>query len=194
MIKNQKNNQSIYYFENYYYKNNDFQFYKKALLVTAQAIAGWSKDYHAKLFAPKRGLKEIEKKGLLPEQNRDKFVAETIKWLFENSQYEGNITFHLSFNQSEKADKPASFDYADGVCCWCLFLTEEEYQDLQKVWEKHNLPKDLFFHENLMIKAKPSGKTFKSKLSKILGGGYYFSPKEWQNGNKDSGQLIIQDK
>ena len=63
MIKNQKNNQSIYNFENYYFKNNDFQFYKKALFVTARAVASWSEDYQAEILIPKKGFKDTKKHG-----------------------------------------------------------------------------------------------------------------------------------
>lgn len=137
----------LYLQEDYYFRDQkDFPF-RKAVLVTAQAVGVWCNFYRAKLLVPKKGVKEKTREGALPEEKstRDGFIAELVSWIFENSLFEGTFSLHLDTAPIAGTRGPKKFDDSDGHCCWTLDLTSDEFTRVQDSWRAHELPDDLFY-------------------------------------------------
>jgi len=97
-----------------------------------------------------------ERSGRLPEdlEERDRFVAELVDWLFEDSAIEELFCLMLDDEPlpSQGKAKTAKFDHHDDTCCWALNLSEEEFAQVQSSWVEHNLPEDLFCPEHLRVR------------------------------------------
>lgn len=192
----------IYLPEDYYFKynpkNQNFP-YQKAILSTVYKISLDCKYYEAKLLAPKKGVKDRIKQGILPRTDDDKkeFIEKLLGWIWDNSIVD---TFWLILSNEKKDGKitnPKYLQYEGMSCCWSLELSEQKFNQLQKVWKNNNLPEDLFFPEDQLIVAIPKYYEKWSKLRRILfSGTYSFSPKKWKELKKTGKdkEYIIQKK
>ncbi|PIQ78625.1 hypothetical protein COV82_00505 [Candidatus Peregrinibacteria bacterium CG11_big_fil_rev_8_21_14_0_20_46_8] len=158
----------------YFFDTDDFPL-KKAIVVTAKTISQWSTTYEAKIMIPFKGKKEQIRKGTLPASpaERQKFVVELYEWIFANSELSDAFTLML--------DK--KFEHYDDTCCWVLDLTEDEFAELQKVWEEAGLPADLFYSEDKVIEIeKPLGPIarFFTKFGFSFTNTAIYSPKQWE--------------
>lgn len=177
----------------YFFDERDFPL-EKAVLTTALEVSKYSKYYKAKLITPIKGLEEIEKVGILPEdeQERMKFVSEIIEWIFRSSSDKSLFTlllsnFDLRLDKSFMNGDDYKFGHFDDTCCWILNLEQIEFDKLKEAWTKNNLPTDLFYAEDqAVIYEKPIGLI--GKLLKCIGftvsNTQTFSPKEWELENK----------
>jgi len=152
--------------------------------VTAKEIAKYCTYYKAKLIVPQKGVKEKERQGLLPVEEKDKFIEELIGWIFSKSFDLGLFTLILdNLEIGKEKERIAKFAHYDDTCCWVLNLTENEFIKLQNVWKENGLPEDLFYLEDKAIKVViPDGFIgkflarlgFTGETSKI------YSPKRWE--------------
>ncbi len=133
----------------YLQEQEDFPF-RHAVLVTATAIGRWSNHFHAKLIAPKsKHIGLIDKRGRLPlnEQHKETFIADLVRWIFENSFCDELFCLLLDDEPIPKPGKIAKFDHHDDTCCWVINLSEIEFAQLQHIWRTNGLPEDLFYPE-----------------------------------------------
>ena len=120
----------------YFFDQKDFPL-QRAVFVTAKEIAKYCTYYKAKLIVPQKGIKEKERQGLLPVEEKDKFIEELMEWMFSNSLNLGLFTLTLDNLEIGKAkEKVAKFDHHDDTCCWVLNLSEDEFFKLQNVWKE----------------------------------------------------------
>lgn len=126
-----------------YFNKDDFPF-EKAVLITAQAVSRYCQFYQAKIIAPKSGFPNTEKAGGLPSSKKERFVQEVVEWIFANSMPKVWFVLFLDNKVIINTGEACKFDHHDDTCCWALNLTKEEYSTIQKIWQKHQLPLDLF--------------------------------------------------
>ena len=175
----------MFYFPELYYffDQKDFPL-QKAVFVTAKEIAKYCTYYKAKLIVPQKGIKEKERQGLLPVEEKDKFIEELMEWMFSNSLNLGLFTLTLDNLEIGKAkEEVAKFDHHDDTCCWVLNLSEDEFFKLQNVWKENGLPEDLFYLEDKAIKVIiPDGfiGSFLARLGFTGETSKIYSPKRWE--------------
>lgn len=161
----------IYHPEMFYFQETkDFPL-QKAILVTAKAVSSFCYDYYSELIAPKKGIKDKVKQGVLPNDKlvREKLIEEILGWITDNSDFSDLFALFLYGNpRNTKQDECDKFDHHDTTSCWALNLTEEEFAKVQEEWKKNNLPEDLFYNRDLGIQK----------------GWRYYSPKRWEARNK----------
>ena len=161
----------IYHPELYYLQNRpDFPF-DKAFLVTANAVSAWCKYYLAELVAPKKGIKIRSRSGDLPKDKteREDLIEDLYRWMKESSDVPNLFAMFLYGDpRRSKPDECDKFDHHDTTSCWALNLTDTEFTALQKAWEEHDLPTDLFF---------PRDKSIQKGIR-------YYTPKDWEMRNK----------
>lgn len=135
-----------------YFNSENFPF-KKAILVTAQALVGYCEGYKFGGFTSNKKLIMPESKGKFPLTlpEKQKKIKEIIDWLLEDKPgYEQFLLF--MYRKYRKywfftflLNEDVIFNHHDDTCCWVLILTEEEFSKLKKEWKKNNLPEDLFY-------------------------------------------------
>ncbi len=180
----------MHYLPELYYLNHPGEFpFRYAFTVTARTVARWCTHFEARLIMPFRELPDgWERRGELPEdiEERDRFVADLVDWLFDNSACEELFYLMLDDEPLPKQNgfdeyKVAKFDHHDDTCCWVLNLSEEEFAQLQSSWVEHNLPDDLFYPEDLCVCEVRPPTTWLGKLLNLLFGyqcSVYATPKQ----------------
>ncbi len=79
---------------------------------------------------------------------RKAYTEDLLKWIFSNSDSKDLFTLFLYENDEKEKNTPALFDHHDDTCCWGLSLSEERFSLLQRSWQEHSLPTDLFYPSN----------------------------------------------
>jgi len=178
----------IYLAEDYYFKNNKNFPSKKAILITAWEVSLECQYYEAIILAPKRGIKEKVRQGLLPKSSDEKkeFIQQLLNWIWDNSVVN---TYRLVLSNEKEKNKIVNQKYGqyDGTdCCWMLDLSKKEFFELQKTWKNNALPQDIFYPEDKEVVTIPEYYKKWSTLRRILlGGTYSFSPKKWEEMKKE---------
>lgn len=176
----------------YWQDQQDFPF-QKAVLVTAKTVAQWCAYFHTRvLSSSKRSEHLLERKGALPTDTREKeaFVTELLLWLWDHSDVEDVFYFLLDDEPVPQAGKVAKFDHHDDTCCWFLNLTESEFLTLQDAWRNNDLPIDLFYPEQKMIRVPYPGNGWKAKALRLLGVQRCYTPLQWQKDKSTQDRLL----
>ncbi|RCK71855.1 MAG: hypothetical protein ANABAC_2678 [Anaerolineae bacterium] len=179
----------LYLPELYYLQDQpDFPL-SKAIEITAITVSRWCTCFEARLIAPQsKNITPVQKSGRLPEdlQARQQFVGELVEWLLANSNPPDLFYLLLDDQPLPKKDRVARFDHHDDTCCWVLNLSSEEFAELQYAWQAHGLPVDLFYPEEAQICVPYSGKTWRGRLLRWLGGQKCYTPKQWEREKRKS--------
>ena len=168
----------IYQPEEYYFRKRSFPF-KKAMLVTTQTLAQQCRYYKATLLAPKKGVREKERRGelLMTKKEKEAFIAGLFRWIFRNSYVPDLFTLYLNsepITMQKKSTNQLKYNHHDDTCCWTLNLSTKEFTALKKALKKNKLPDDLFFPLNKWVKGEPK------RLFWIFKGETYYTPKQWE--------------
>lgn len=166
----------IYLPERYYFKQSDFPLLK-SLTVIAKALVPLCTYYVATLKVPKKGQKDLEKKGRLSDSNKEKFIENTIIWLSENTDTTFPNLFNLDLSEYEEisGEKVPKFTF-HGIDSFAVNISEEEFDLVQEKLIENNLPEDVLYEESRQVCIPEYfgifGKFFNIKKC--------FSPKEWK--------------
>ncbi|MEI6221468.1 MAG: hypothetical protein WCP97_01760 [bacterium] len=115
---------------------------RKAVTVTAIAVASFCSYYYANVFT----IGDVPKEGKLPQdsQAREKLIESIISWIYGDCASESAFGLHLWEKHPDSEDN-RKFDHPDDTCCWGLELTDSEFKAVQDAWVKNDLPLDLFY-------------------------------------------------
>ncbi len=169
----------LYQAETFYWCDPAFP-WRKAMRVTAAAVARWCRYYYAKLLAGRKECRgDIVRTGLLPEDpsEKDSFLDALFDWIEACSHVS---TFRLILHDEPISDGngDARFAYYEEVDSWFLRLTEREFRELQDAWRSAGLPEDLFSPEEEFFCVPWRGTGFLSRLWRFLGVRKCYSPRE----------------
>ena len=175
----------MFYCPELYYLVNGSDFpYRNTVRVTATTISRWSSYYRAELLAPEsKDIAPTCKSGPLPTNAREKeaFVAELVSWIFESSLLDTLFYLRLDDKPVPKSGGTAKFDHHDDTCCWVLDLSESEFAELQAAWQRHGLPRDLFYPAGQGVCVPFAGTGWMARLFRALGVQSCYTPKQWEN-------------
>ncbi len=141
---------------------------ERAFCVTARAVSKYSYDYSAKLLAPKRGMKDRIRQGVMPQNDheREKLIDDIYSWIAESSYDAGLYSLFLYDKQrNTDPEKCQKFDHHDDTCCCGLNLSDTEFAEVRAAWVQNDLPLDLFYPNLLGVQK----------------GFHYYSPRQWQS-------------
>lgn len=126
---------SFYLPEDYYFVDADAAALHFAARMTARCVARWSDSYAARTLA----LPTHYREGLLPDDPaaRESSIDEVVDWL------ERLVPLYLAGLSLSQGDQ-LLLEQSDGIP-GILALTYEEFAELQKYWEHHGIPKDLYY-------------------------------------------------
>lgn len=182
----------IYSSDNFYFINNKKFPIEKTILVTTKTISKWCRYYKVGLIFAKKGFRNLQKSGKLPENSNEKevFIEDIFRWIYQRSDFKDSFTLFLD-SKPIGVNRLAKFDHHDDSCCWFLNLSENEFNELQEIWKNNNLPIDLFYPSDQSICVIPGGQDWRSKLKRFFGWQYCFSPKQWEQVKKRGEVYII---
>ena len=172
-----------YLAELYYLQDQEGFPFRKAVTVTATAVAHWCGYFYAKIIAPiTKQVEPLERSGSLPEslQEKEAFVAELLQWLFENSIADEPFCLLLDDKPLSQPGVVAKFDHHDDAGCWVLTLSDHEFSELQTRWREEGLPEDLFYPESQGLCIPYPGEGIKSRILRALGVQQCYTPKQWE--------------
>ncbi len=173
------------YLAELYYLQDQRRFpFRKAVTTTATVVAQWCNYFHAKIIAPTtKRVRPLERSGSLPKnlQEKEIFVAELLKWLFENSITDELFCLLMDVKPVPQPGVVSKFDHHDDTCCWVLNLDENEFSELQTKWREQGLPEDLFFPEGQGLCVPYPGEGVKARFLRALGMQKCYTPKQWQS-------------
>jgi hypothetical protein len=161
-----------YLAEIYYLQDQRGFPFRKAVTVTATVVARWCDYFYAKIIAPTtKRVKLLERSGSLPSgiQEKEAFVAELLKWLFEHSITDELFCLLMDDKPVPQAGIVSKFDHHDDTCCWVLNLDDNQFSELQTRWREQGLPEDLFYPEWQVSCVPYPGEGVKAKLLRTLG-------------------------
>lgn len=204
MVKKENQKLAAYLPETFYFnkdrlmkRDKDFRMdgFETAVEVTARKVGEWCNYYAAELLSPIKEARITKKEGELPKnkKERDNFIKQLTKWIFENSETDELFALFLSdgpvFAHNARGKSPScpKFCHHDDTCCWDLSLTEKEFKDLQKEWKSNGLSADLFYESSrtICIPNKPGSL---GKFFRIFGLNFEskrcYSPREWEIFNR----------
>jgi len=156
--------------------------FRKAVTVTATAVARWCDYFYARIIAPiTKQVRPLERSGPLPKnlQEKEALVAELLQWLFENSTTDELFCLLLDDKPVPQPGIVAKFDHHDDTCCWILTLSDNEFSEVQTEWREQGLPEDLFYPEWKTICVPYPGEKMKSWLLRAVGVQKCYTPKQW---------------
>lgn len=173
----------LYLPELYYFYQKEFPS-EKAVAVTAKTVAVWCTEYKAELLAPRKGVHEKKREGVLPsdERARRQLIGELTDWIFHNSIVSNLFALFLYRTEVEKKSV-ATFDHHDDTCCWALHCTPQEFLTLQSAWRNAGLPDDLFYEEGKGVKVVRPPSIFDRFLAMFGFTGEtskIYTPKQWE--------------
>lgn len=137
----------IYFPELHYFFDTESFPTKKAVLVTATAVAQWATSYKAKLLEKTLLDDSAARQGPLPTGLTDRIqaVSDLVDWIQGDPQTQDTFLLFLSRGSEKTEETTELFDHHDDTCCWVLNLSEEEFSTLQDAWKSNGLPTDLFY-------------------------------------------------
>ena len=171
-----------YEFENYYYTQHEDVPFQQIVSVTVATISRWCTHFAALITSPKsKDIAPREREGQLPEDvgQREAFVKEILEWIFVNSDIEHHFYLDLYDGSDDDPMRACKFMYADDGGMWLLYLTEDEFAELQDVWEANGLPRDLFFPSDEWRYVPHSGKGLMDRLLRGIGIPKRYTPRQW---------------
>ncbi len=122
--------------------------FKKAVLVSTQAVARWCEYFSAHPIDDR----SVKREGKLPadKKEKDAFIEELVTWLTSGicpdlfTLFMGDKSILDEFSPKRYQGMKFDHHHHDDTCCWSLQLTVEEFEELKNELKKNDLPEDLF--------------------------------------------------
>lgn len=163
----------------------------KSIDLTVREVGQYCVYFYVELSEPKDGIRVKEREGSLPSspEEKDIFLHELVDWLQENSRMPiFALEMHDKHFKMEASRDLSLFTRGDCNGCTVLNLTNEQFVRLQQIWEKNNLPKDLFYPETEhRMFYRDTGKRVRFPVTEQLQGSFAdFTPKQWEEYQKNN--------
>ena len=161
----------IYTFDIYYRGKIDS---KKLVMTVAKYFSNFCSNYEAGLIIPiNKSADNNDRKGKLPEQDKDEFITDLVNWILDNSLDKDLFKLFL-YNEQRTKETICPFDHHDDDCCWALNLSTDEFSKLQEKLTKNGLPIDVFYDNEKVVCIKSKG------LAGFLGMQKCYTPREYE--------------
>lgn len=157
----------------YPYRIRSLSFFERVARVTAKCVAHWADRYH--VHHRVRPISGINREGLLPQELdvRDSLIDSIVDSFLTipDPKLEGIDYLCLDLYQGERL----ILNQGDGIIDGVLTVTSEQFRALQECWQRHDLPRDLYYpaHQRRVVMESVE------RGGKIISRPREFTPRQW---------------